>query len=220
MKISSLFRIAAGLCISSFLLVCTCAAQTAKNGDASPVLTAAKTELDRDFGALKSETIAPYYLSYEIIDSNTVTVAATFGALVQSTAGHHRVAHIDMRVGDYALDKPTSCAAKAQADEVGSNGMVTIPVEDDPLPIRSALWLETDSRYKRALTQFAAVQTNNQVNVEQEDKIRRTSPTRSPSRPSSRSPRCTLTASSGRTRLASTPRLSIATAISLTLPPR
>ena len=170
MKISSLFRIAAGLCISSFLLVCTCAAQTAKNGDASPVLTAAKTELDRDFGALKSETIAPYYLSYEIIDSNTVTVAATFGALVQSTAGHHRVAHIDMRVGDYALDNTHQLRGKGAADEVGSNGMVTLPVEDDPLPIRSALWLETDRRYKRALTQLAAVQTNNQVNVEQEDR--------------------------------------------------
>jgi TldD protein len=144
--------------------------QIAKDNAASPVLTAAKTELDRNFEELKEQTIAPYYLSYEITDSNTTTVSSTFGALVHSNSGHRRVAHIDVRVGDYTLDNTHQVRGKVALGAVGGISIVTVPIEDDPLPIRAALWIETDKRYRRALTQLATVQTNNQVTIEQEDK--------------------------------------------------
>ena len=164
-----LLRTIAWLYLGSFSLACTCTAQIATNSGVSPVLTAAKTELDRDFEELKKQPIAPYYLSYEIIDSNTATVSSTFGALMHSSSGHRRVAHIEVRVGDYALDNTHQVRGRG-VSALGGVSIVVVPVEDDPLPIRSALWLETDKRYKRALTQLAAVQTNNQVKMEQEDK--------------------------------------------------
>jgi TldD protein len=145
-------------------------AQAANISGASPVLAAAKTELDRDFEELKKQPIAPYYLSYEIAESNSATVASSFGALVHSNSTHHRVAHIDVRVGDYTLDNTHQVRGRAGLGAFGGVSIVVVPVEDDPLPIRSALWLETDKRYKRALTQLAAVQTNNEVKIEQEDK--------------------------------------------------
>ncbi len=171
MKTSMLLRTLAYIYVAGCSMVHTCIAQSVKSSGASPVLAAAKTELDRDFDELKKQPIAPYYLSYEITDSNTVTVSSSFGALVSSNSNHRRVAHIDVRVGDYALDNTHQVRGRAAGlSALGGVSIVVIPVEDDPLPIRSALWLETDKRYKRALTQLAAVQTNNEVKIEQEDK--------------------------------------------------
>ena len=136
----------------------------------SPVLLAAQAELQRDFNALKADPTPPYYLSYDLADSSTVTVTGTFGALAHSSSSHHRSAHVDVRVGDYALDNTHQVRGKAGVASGNGNATVTIPLDDDPLPIRAALWLETDKRFKKSVAQFATVQTNNQVKVEQEDK--------------------------------------------------
>lgn len=136
----------------------------------SPVLVAAQAELQRDFTALKADPTPPYYLSYDIADSATVTVSSTFGALAHSGSAHRRSAHVDVRVGDYALDNTHQVRGKAGVASGNGNANVLIPLDDDPLAIRAALWLETDKRFKRSVAQFATVQTNNQVKVEQEDK--------------------------------------------------
>lgn len=167
---STLRRLNTCLCVVSVFLIQTCAAQSAKISGASPILTSAKAELDRDFTELKKQPVTPYFISYEIIDSNQATVSSTFGALLHSYSNHSRVAHIDVRVGDNALDNTRQVRSNGQGGGGAGNAIVDIPVEDDPLPIRSSLWLETDQRYKRALAQFAAVQTNNKVNIGQEDK--------------------------------------------------
>ncbi len=41
----------------------------------------------------------PYYIAYEIHDRNDVTVAASYGALVQSSTRHTRILDTDVRVG-------------------------------------------------------------------------------------------------------------------------
>ena len=91
-----------------YTVVCSLAShsfsQSPIGAPASPVLSAARTEIDRDFSELKRQTPAPYFISYEIADSKTATVSSSFGALLQSTADHHRVAHVEVRVGDYKLD--------------------------------------------------------------------------------------------------------------------
>lgn len=127
-------------------------------------------EIDRDFAELKKQTPAPYYISYQIADSNTATVSSSFGALLTSNINHRRVAHVEVRVGDYKLDNTHQVRGVRGMGALNGFSVVTVPIDDDPLALRSALWLETDKRYKAALTQFAAVQTNNEVTVEQEDK--------------------------------------------------
>lgn len=171
MKTSTLFRTLACLCLAGCPVAHTSLSQATKPTPASPVLSAAKTELDRDFAELKKQPTAPYYLSYEISDSNQAIVTSTFGALVLSVSNHSRIAHIDVRVGDYALDNTHQVRGQAAGlGALAGVSIVVIPLEDDPLAIRAALWLETDKRYKRALNQLAAVETNNQVKIEQEDK--------------------------------------------------
>jgi len=136
----------------------------------STVLIAARIELDRDFDELKKQPVAPYYLSYEIIDTNTTTVSSEYGALLHSGANHRRLAHIEVRTGDYTLDNTHQVRSGVGSAANGGVSIVSLPVDDDSLPIRAALWIATDKRYKRSLTQLAAVQTNNQVKLEQEDK--------------------------------------------------
>jgi len=158
-----------------YIVVCSLAghsfAQSPIGAPASPMLSAARTEIDRDFSELKKQTPASYFISYEIADSKTATVSSSFGALLQSTADHHRVAHVEVRVGDYKLDNTHQVrGARGLLMGLANISMVPVPVDDDPMSLRSALWLETDKRYKAATTQFAAVTTNNEVTVEQEDK--------------------------------------------------
>src|SRR5580698_3259510 len=124
---TSLLRVVICLCLGAIFPVPASIAQSSKSGSASPVLTAAKTELDRNFEELKKQPVAPYYLSYEIIDSNTVSVSAAFGALVHSNSNHRRVAHIDIRVGDYALDNTRQVRGKAGiGSAAGGISIVTI----------------------------------------------------------------------------------------------
>jgi predicted Zn-dependent protease len=163
-------RFTACLCLSVCFIPNPCPAQSAKSSGASSVLAAAKMEMDRDFAELKKQTPAPYYISYQIADSNTATVSSSFGALLQSNSGHHRVAHVEVRVGDNKLDNTHQVRGARGMGALTGRSIVAVPLDDDPLPLRAALWLETDKRYKAAITQFAAVQTNNQVTVEQEDK--------------------------------------------------
>ena len=148
-------------------------AQPAKSDGASPVLAVAKTEVDRDFAALKDQPVAAYYLSYEIADSKVDTVTSSFGALVSSDSSHHRVAHVSVRVGDFALDNThpiRNAGGKIAAALAGSLSQVSVPFDDDPLPIRLVLWDETNKVYKSAVTQLAAAKTDNGIQIEQEDK--------------------------------------------------
>ncbi|MGA2897753.1 MAG: metallopeptidase TldD-related protein [Acidobacteriaceae bacterium] len=148
-------------------------AQPARSGDASPVLAVAKSEVDRDFAALKDQPVAAYYLSYEIADSKVDTVTSSFGALVSSDSSHHRVAHVSVRVGDFSLDNThpiRSMEGKIAAAVSGSLSQVSVPFDDDPLPIRLVLWDETNKVYKSAVTQLAAAKTDNGIQIEQEDK--------------------------------------------------
>lgn len=137
---------------------------------ASPVLTAAKAELTRSFTELKKEPVPPYYLSYQIRETHSVTVEGSFGTLLASRQGNGRLLHIDLRVGNYELDNTHQVRGNMIPSFAGGFSMTALPVEDDPLAIRSILWLQTDRKYKQAVEQLAKVRTNDQVQVSQEDK--------------------------------------------------
>src|SRR5437868_5425603 len=69
------------------------------------VLDAIKAELTRSMEHLKKQPIAPYFLSYEIIESESAGAVGSFGSLLSSNRGsRRRMLSIDLRVGDYKLD--------------------------------------------------------------------------------------------------------------------
>jgi len=136
----------------------------------SAVLQAMKAELARSTETFKSQAIPPYFLSYEITDDQVLSVNGSFGKIIASEPSHARQLDIDLRVGDYQLDNTHTVRGAFPDFNVFSQiSMIPIPVEDDPLAIRSVLWYNTDQKYKAAVEQLTKVKTNVQVKVAPED---------------------------------------------------
>jgi predicted Zn-dependent protease len=112
----------------------------------------------------------PYFLSYEVMETESAGAAGSFGALVGSSPlNRRRSLGIDLRVGSYALDntRPIRGALFNLPDSISN---YNLPVEDDPDALRATLWYFTDQKYKRAVEQFIAVKTNVQVKAPETDK--------------------------------------------------
>lgn len=139
---------------------------------AAPALKAMSEELTRNFTALKAQPTAPYFLSYEVTDTRSATVASEFGALSTSNESHHRQLNVTLRVGSYSFDNTHAVRGNfARADAMRDRFSATapIPVDDDPAAIRSVLWFQTDERYKAAVQQLAGARTNSRVAIAAED---------------------------------------------------
>ncbi|MGO8736686.1 MAG: metallopeptidase TldD-related protein [Terriglobia bacterium] len=144
----------------------------AQNAAPSPVLQAMKAELARSMETFKSQPKPPYFISYEITDDQTVNVNGSFGKITFSNADHRRVLDIDLRVGDYHLDNThmITGAAPDFSALLNQGSLIPMPIEDDPLAIRSAIWYDTDQSYKVVVEQLTKVKTNVEVQVAAEDK--------------------------------------------------
>jgi predicted Zn-dependent protease len=110
----------------------------------------------------------PYFISYHITESIQYSVAASFGATRYNANGHSRLLDVEVRVGDYEFD-----STHRLRDRFGFmppyRGIAFIPIEDDQDAIKSALWFETDKRYKEAVERLVQVEANKAVKVEEED---------------------------------------------------
>src|ERR1035437_4779127 len=97
-------------CLSIVLAVFALALPVAAGGQqAVPVLMGAMTtELHRAFTSLgkqgDTKQLPPYFLSYSVSDASFVAIRAQYGALVDSSANHIRVADVQVRVGSPKLD--------------------------------------------------------------------------------------------------------------------
>ncbi len=152
------------------LLMAASVAATDAKPASSVVLSAAKAELSRSMDQFRKQTVPPYYLSYEIIETQSVDVSGTFGVLQHSGERTRRQAFIDLRVGDYSLDNTRQVRGDRMAVFGDRFSQVEVPIQDDPDAIRAVLWYQTDKKYKRALEQLTTVRTNSQVKIAQEDK--------------------------------------------------
>ncbi len=147
-------------------LVLSVPALRAQDAETARILGAMKAELARSQKAFKGESSPPYFISYEITDDQVVSVNGTFGKLETSAQTRSRQLDIDLRVGSPHLDN-----THGWHDEGGdSSSPIMVPIEADPDALRSVLWYYTDLKYKQAVEQLAAITTDVQVKVAQEDK--------------------------------------------------
>src|SRR5665213_2205415 len=124
----------------------------------SPLLGILQSELQRNFTGLKNEAVPPYFLAYTVHDTKSASLDASFGALRRSDETHERVASVEVRVGDYALDN--THPLRGDAGNGSRLGLTPIPLTDDDAPIRQALWRATDRSFKQATQALTRAKTN------------------------------------------------------------
>jgi TldD protein len=136
----------------------------------SVVLEALRAEMARSLEHFKKMPNPPYFLSYEVVETEPGSASGSYGARAGSSpVTRDRMLGIDLRVGSYALDNtyPVRGALPNLPDTFNS---YQLPVDDDPDAIRALVWYYTDQKYKRAVEQFIAVKTNVQVKAPETDK--------------------------------------------------
>lgn len=136
----------------------------------SVMLEAMESELTRSMEQLKKQPTPPYFLSYEVTETESTSANGSFGALVSSSPpNRRRILCIDLRVGSYNLDntRPVRGAFPIFGDNIS---FFPMPIDDDPDAIRALLWYYTDQKYKRAIEQLISVKTNVQVKAPETDK--------------------------------------------------
>jgi predicted Zn-dependent protease len=134
-----------------------------------PVLDAMKAELARSLDALKSSPVPPYFLGYDITEVREFTVSSSFGAITDRLNDRRRTLDVQLRVGSYAFDNTHVVHSDIPDFSRFLSGPVDIPLDDDPMAIRAALWYETQQRYRSAIEQLSDARTNARLRVAPED---------------------------------------------------
>ncbi len=139
------------LALSTFVLATP---GTPQGASPSPILEAMRSELDRSMKDLRIEgRERPYFISYLVQDSSTVTIKASLGTLVQSDESDTRNLKVDLRVGDYELDNSNLESSVWESGD--SYKYRHLPCENDTDALKHQLWLATDYFYKKALEDYS-----------------------------------------------------------------
>ncbi len=128
-------------------------------------------ELSRNFNILKQKADPPpYFLSYEVTETDYATIDGTLGAIDSTNHAKSRTLDISVRVGSPQLDnyhRVNSGGRGSGSGQVTSGAPLTF--EDNPNAIRQRLWLDTDRAYRAASERFIRIKTNSQVQVANQD---------------------------------------------------
>ncbi len=136
-----------------------------------PLLDAMKTELNRSAVKLKNAEAAPlYYLEYEAYDKTSYSLAAQEGSIYSEDDRRGRTLDVDVRVGSASLDNTHEIKGNNSSASSDRQEAFTLPIENDPAPLREEIWNLTDRAYKAAEDQYAKVKMNKSVTADEEDK--------------------------------------------------
>jgi predicted Zn-dependent protease len=136
-----------------------------------PLLTILQSELQRNFRVLEAQPVPAYFVGYTVHDVRSTYLAASNGALQRSDEQRSRFASVEVRVGDYALDNthPIRGEAGGSGPRVGR---VPLPLTDEEVPIRLALWRLTDRTFKQATEALTRVKSNIASKIREDDPAR------------------------------------------------
>src|SRR5882757_7049078 len=140
------------------------AADPAAQGPVSqPLLGVMEKELGRAKTELGKLDPAPYFLSYSVSDHELVNVAASQGALLNSTTLHVRYGAVHTRIGTDKLDNTH--------DENRGSGIESslLPLGDNPDALSRVLWKLTFEGYRKAQRAYLNVKTQTAVRAKADD---------------------------------------------------
>lgn len=119
-------------------------APTTGPGADDVLLQALVEELTRSMDLQLEDLERPYLIQYQVEERATCWLTASYGALTTCQRDARRSFASRVRVGDYDLDNTNFAGAYR-------GGGATLPLDDDRIAIRQAIWRATDRDYKRAV---------------------------------------------------------------------
>jgi TldD protein len=123
----------------------------------SALLDILDAENKRQMVALRAQKEPAHYLAYQLVEQRVVNLEAEGGALITDSDDTARNLDVEVRVGTPDLDNTRNLAS----DDNGLNSPLTrrgvVPFGEDKQAIANALWLETDRRYREAVTALGYV---------------------------------------------------------------
>ena len=119
------------------------ASSIATDSHGDPVLKAMLAELRRSQEKLQlGELQRPYYIDYEVTETQDYIADATLGALRSDQPSIQRLVRVVVRIGDYKQDSYFG---------EGMGSIEFMPLDNEEIALRHQLWLATDKAYKAAL---------------------------------------------------------------------
>jgi len=162
----------AGLVVVAISSVVQSAVAATKIPEPSPavvLLDTMESELHRAMASLGNNATdatqqpKPYFLSYAVSDSNSMSLSAQFGAINGSRENHRRTADVQVRIGTAAEDN-------THGDHRNSAlTTIPLPLTNDTEAIARTLWFATNRGYGKALDGYLKVKTEQQVRAKEED---------------------------------------------------
>lgn len=120
------------------------------------VLGALKDELARSRQKLRMPNEeGPYFIRYVVREYDDYDLAARVGALIDDSYQHVRQGAVEVRVGSYQFDNTADDSAERAFDLDDFDRYeppVLVPVDNNIDALRATMWLQTDARYKQALS--------------------------------------------------------------------
>jgi predicted Zn-dependent protease len=152
-----------GLLIA-FLAVYLAGISGAPDPASDPLLDSMRAELARASASLSKSDPPAYFLSYSAYDSESTTIAASYGSLLTSVGTRARRSGIVVRVGSPQLDN-THGQNRRSGITQGA-----LPLENDPEALGRSLWWLTNRGYRVAAPALLKVKSETAIRSEEEDK--------------------------------------------------
>jgi TldD protein len=127
------------------------------------LLSTMEKELQRGQSELSKLDPAPYFVSYDVTEGESLTILSAQGAILRSSLTNHRSADVNMRIGTPALD---NTHGQDRASGITSGAL---PEKDDADAIARVLWKLTYQEYRKAQQSFSNVKTKSAVRAKDED---------------------------------------------------
>jgi predicted Zn-dependent protease len=139
----------------AFCLLTACASAQA------PLTKILLSELNRNFTILKQKgDPPPYFLGYEVTETENDSIAASRGALETQNHGHLRQLDVTVRAGDPKFDNYRRVSDEAPARF--TTGMA-LALDDNPAAIKQTVWLSTDRVYRGASQRLIRLKSNDKL---------------------------------------------------------
>jgi TldD protein len=137
---------------------------------AADVITdALVAELDRTMAAWKGQPDGPYFLGYRVTELRSQEFSATGGAVDTDTHSTQRYLIVEARVGTPDADSTHRVRDDGFGFRFDQPPGGAVPLDDDPLALRAAVWSATDRAVTQARDAWLRVEANRAVKVKETD---------------------------------------------------